>query len=74
MRYDGKVTAYIEGHGQYQTSYEGIDTTIMRYANDSLAQLKIYIRERQGNDWYEDLSTRFEALMILQELDGLATN
>ncbi|WP_138958983.1 hypothetical protein [Streptomyces sp. YIM 121038] len=60
-------------HGTYQTRVGALDIMIARYLPASSNGLQDLIRKRQGNPAYH-VSTVSEALMILAELDGFATN
>lgn len=72
MALTDKIT--LEGeHGQYQTYVGRLDTLIARYLPASVEDLQEIIWERQGDPEYR-VSTVTEGLMILAELDGLATN
>jgi hypothetical protein len=73
-----KITVQSTEHGQYQTRLGSLDLIIQRYLGvgvgpEEVAALQDEIRERQGDSTYTVTSVA-EALMILAELDGLATN
>ncbi len=62
-------------HGTYQCSTASLDLMISRYLPASPAELSELINEREGRpDNFYRCATVTEALLILAELDGLATN
>jgi hypothetical protein len=71
----GTIRAEIAGHGQYETTFKALDAMLELYWDAPLTKLYAEIKERTGDPWYDtsDL-TRIEAIMILQELEGHATN
>lgn len=71
----GHVRATIAGHGQYQTTFKALDAMLELYWDQPLSKLYRTLKERTGDPEYDthDL-TRVEAIMILQELEGHATN
>lgn len=68
-----RITLRSTVHGSFQVSAESLDRLMDRYLPASPAQLRKIIAERSEVD-YSDLTTITECLMVLGELDGLATN
>lgn len=75
MQQTGTVRAEIAGHGQFETSGTSLDKLINRHWEMSLKELGNEIKERLGDPTYatEGLS-KIELMLIIAELDGLATN
>lgn len=72
---DGTVRAEIAGHGQYETTARDLDTLIHEHWGTPVHKLFKELKERQGDPYYDTTGlTKIEAIMILAELDGLATN
>jgi hypothetical protein len=71
----GHIRAQIAGHGQYQCTAKAFDAMLELYWDRPLSWLYGELKERHGDPEYDcsDL-TRVEAIMILQELEGHATN
>ncbi|MCP9209566.1 hypothetical protein [Streptomyces cucumeris] len=63
----------LAGHGLFQTNGHHFDQLMAKYLPASVAELRDGIGERIDID-YSDLETVTECLMVLAELDGLATN
>lgn len=71
----GTVRAEIAGHGQYETSAAALDELIRQHWDTPLPRLYAEIKERQGDPEYDTAGlTKIEAILIIAELDGLATN
>ena len=69
------ITISIRGHGEYQTTADGLDMLMYRYLPASVSELRAKIEQRSGGEIdYSDLHTVTECLMVLAELDGCATN
>ncbi len=70
-----KITMRSGTHGTYQCSTESLELMISRYLPASRLALVQLVAERHGQEvsYWQDL-TLVEALMVLAELDGLATN
>jgi hypothetical protein len=71
----GTVRAEIAGHGQYETSAKDLDELIYEWWPLPLHKLYEEIKGRHGDPGYGTSGlTKIEAIMILAELEGLATN
>jgi hypothetical protein len=71
----GTIRAEIAGHGQYETSAAALDELLMSYWSWPISKLYREIKERQGDPEYDTEGLRkIEAILILAELEGLATN
>lgn len=71
----GTIRAEIAGHGQYETTFAAFEALQEMYAPLTLARLFAEIKDRQGDPEYDTAGlTRTEAIMILAELNGMATN
>lgn len=71
----GHVRAEITGHGQYQCTAKALDALLERYWDTPVSRLYEEIKDEQGDPYYEtDGLTKVEAIMILAELRGHATN
>lgn len=75
MQKTGTVRAEIAGHGQYETTARDLETMLHEHWGTPVHKLFEQIKRRHGDPGYDtsDL-TKIEAIMILAELDGLATN
>lgn len=71
----GTVRAEIAGHGQYETTAAALDELLMSHWDRPLKDLVAEIKERHGDPYYDSHGLRkIEAILILAELEGLATN
>jgi hypothetical protein len=71
----GTVRAEIAGHGQYETSAKALDELIHEWWPVSLHKLYEEIKELQGDRYYDTHGlTKIEAVFIIAELTGHATN
>lgn len=69
------ITVRSKRHGTYQCEAASLDIMIMRYLPATLAELNVMLNERHGTEpGYFEAQSLTEALMILAELDGYATN
>lgn len=73
-RRENLITMVVGKHGQFQTSAGSLDSLMERYLPASPTQLRAVIAQRSEIVDYDDLTTITECLMVLAELDGLATN
>lgn len=72
---NGTVRAEIAGHGQYETTAKALDAMLELYWDRPLGELYKLLKEGHGDPGYDTSGlTRTEAIMILQELEGHATN
>jgi hypothetical protein len=72
---NGTVRAEIAGHGQYETTAHALDDLIHGYWDVPIEKLFQQIKERHGDPYYDTTGlARIEAILILAELDGMATN
>jgi hypothetical protein len=75
MRKPGHITAEIAGHGTYQTTFKALDAMLELHWDTPLAELYRLLKEGHGDPGYDTSNmTRTEAIMVLQELAGHATN
>lgn len=71
----GTIRAEIAGHGQYETTFKAFEAIQEMYDTYTLERLYGEIKELQGDPEYDTAGlTRTEAIMILAELNGHATN
>ena len=71
----GTVRAEISGHGQYETSAAALDALIDANWGCSRAALIAEVKDRQGDSEYDCHGLgKIELILIIAELDGLATN
>lgn len=71
----GTVRAEIAGHGQYETTARDLDALLHEHWGTPVHKLFSEIKERLGDPYYDTTDlTKIEAIMILAELSGLATN
>jgi hypothetical protein len=71
----GTVRAEIRGHGQYETTGAALDELISEWWSVPLHKIYAEIKERQGDSFYDTAGlSKIEALLIMAELLGLATN
>lgn len=75
MQKPGHIRAEIAGHGTYETTFAALDAMLELYWDKPLSELYAMLKEGHGDPGYETARlTRTEAIMILQELEGHATN
>lgn len=71
----GTLRANIAGHGQFETTFAAFEALQERYDFCTRERLYDEIKELQGDPEYDTAGlTRTEALLILAELNGMATN
>lgn len=71
----GTIRAEIAGHGQYETTFKALDALLEMYWDEPLTRLYARLKEEQGDPYYDTHGmTRIEAIMVLAELRGHATN
>lgn len=75
MQKPGHIRAEIVGHGTYETTFKALDAMLEMYWDTPLPELYRLLKEGHGDPGYSTTRmTRTEAIMILQELQGHATN
>jgi len=74
-QHHGTIRAEISGHGQYETSAAALDSLIDENWHRSRAALVAEVKDRQGDPEYDTYGLgKIELILIIAELDGLATN
>jgi hypothetical protein len=74
----GHIAMRVASHGFYQMSAESMDRLMEMMLPSRMTELRDHL-QKMGDDMgmgidYSDLSTVTECLMILGELNGMATN